>query len=66
MVRNNPGCMLYNSRSNSALVSFTEGLLVFDLDLGDKYSVFRELEQPSDRKPVGKHYPVFHCADTAH
>lgn len=25
-----------------------------DTDIGDKYSVFRQLEQPSDKKPVGK------------
>lgn len=25
-----------------------------DPDIGDKYSVFRQLEQPADKKPVGK------------
>lgn len=25
-------------------------------DIGDKYSVFRQLEQPADKKPVGKKY----------
>lgn len=25
-----------------------------DSDIGDKYSVFRQLEQPADKKPVGK------------
>ncbi|XP_017579706.1 synergin gamma isoform X7 [Pygocentrus nattereri] len=28
-------------------------------DFGDKYSVFRELEQPSDRKPVGEGFADF-------
>ncbi|KAM9468875.1 synergin gamma isoform 6-T6 [Clarias gariepinus] len=28
-------------------------------DLGDKYSVFRELEHPSDRKPVGEGFADF-------
>ena len=26
----------------------------FNPDIGDKYSVFRQLEQPADKKPVGK------------
>jgi len=30
----------------------------FVLDSGDKYSVFRELEKPSDRKPAGKQMHV--------
>lgn len=25
-----------------------------DPEIGDKYSVFRQLEQPADKKPVGK------------
>ncbi|XP_060799681.1 synergin gamma isoform X4 [Neoarius graeffei] len=31
-------------------------------DLGDKYSVFRELEQPSDKKPVGEGFADFKSA----
>uniref|UniRef100_H3C233 Synergin gamma n=1 Tax=Tetraodon nigroviridis TaxID=99883 RepID=H3C233_TETNG len=36
--------------------------LCSDPDIGDKYSVFRQLEQPADKKPVGKSVgptPVF-------
>lgn len=29
-------------------------LLFVFVDIGDKYSVFRQLEQPADKKPVGK------------
>lgn len=28
--------------------------ICYDPDIGDKYSVFRQLEQPADKKQVGK------------
>uniref|UniRef100_A0A3B3BBF0 Synergin, gamma n=1 Tax=Oryzias melastigma TaxID=30732 RepID=A0A3B3BBF0_ORYME len=34
-------------------------LLSFLLDIGDKYSVFRQLEQPADKKPVGEGFADF-------
>uniref|UniRef100_A0A4W4DTN1 EH domain-containing protein n=1 Tax=Electrophorus electricus TaxID=8005 RepID=A0A4W4DTN1_ELEEL len=39
-------------------------LSVFVPDFGDKYSVFRELAQPSDRKPIGESFADFKSVGT--
>lgn len=36
-------------------------LFSFALDGGDKYSAFRELEQPTESKYLGKHYGFWSC-----
>lgn len=36
----------------------------YSLDCGDKYSAFRELEQPSESKYLGKQYVFWSCFNT--
>uniref|UniRef100_A0A8C7ZAV4 Synergin, gamma n=1 Tax=Oryzias sinensis TaxID=183150 RepID=A0A8C7ZAV4_9TELE len=40
-------------------LSSNKSMIPFFVDIGDKYSVFRQLEQPADKKPVGEGFADF-------